>query len=359
MKIGSTKLPGNLFLAPMADVTNLAFRLLCKEHGADFTYTEMISADALVNENRKSVLKSLSAPEEGAFGIQLVGSKPETLSAAALFVEEEYKPAVIDVNLGCPARQIRDTGCGSALLEKPDKIYAILKELSENLGERTPISAKIRLLESEKKTLEIARLIEKAGASALTVHGRTAKEMYSGKSKLLPIKAIKEELSIPIIANGDIRDEKSAAEALEFTGCDGLMIGRAARGNPFIFRRIRNFLETGEYLISEKDSESKAGFKSEERQKPWEMREKKRGEKREENPLAEKLQIRQFQDFETYVKLLEKYELLNSTNLRIHAHWFTKGLRGSRQLRERINNLNDSKAIIELMKAVSEDQCKK
>lgn len=337
MKIGSTRLSGNLFLAPMADVTNLAFRLLCKEHGADFTCTEMINADALVNENRKSVLKGLSCPEEGAFGVQLVGNKPETLRDAALFVEEEYRPTLIDVNLGCPVRRIRATGCGSALLEQPERVYEIIKELSDCLGERTPISAKIRLLGSEKKTLEIARLVEKAGASALTVHGRTAAQMYSGKSNPGPIKAIKEELSIPVIANGDIKEEKSAAEILEFTGCDGLMIGRAAMGNPFIFRRIRHYLKTGEELQT------------------GEAREKGEEPDTREELQAGDFRNRQFRDFEAYVGLLKKYDLLDSINLRIHAQWFTKGMQGSRQIRERINNLKDSESIIELMKALSED----
>lgn len=327
MKIGSTRLPGNLFLAPMADVTNLAFRLLCKEYGADFTYTEMINADALVNENHKSILRGLSSPEEGLFGVQLVGNSPETLRDAAFFVEEEYRPAVIDVNLGCPAKRIRADGCGSALLDEPKRVFDIIKELSESLS--TPVSAKIRLSKKEEKTLEIARLIEKAGASALTVHGRTAAQMYSGSVDLNPIRAVKEELSIPVIANGDIIDEESAARTLEFTGCDGLMIGRAAMGNPFVFRRIRHYLKTGDCL------------KTQEAEHP------------ETGTSGPDIQNRQFKAFETYVSLLKKYDLLSSVNLRVHAHWFTKGIRGSRHIRERINNLKDSESIIELMRISS------
>ncbi|KKG12908.1 tRNA dihydrouridine synthase DusB [Methanosarcina sp. 2.H.A.1B.4] len=312
LKIGGTELPGNLLLAPMADVTNLAFRLLCRQYGADLTYTEMINVNALLNESRKSFIRGLSSPEDRPFGVQLVGGCPEKLREAALIIEEAYSPEVIDINMGCPARCITGAGCGSALLNSPELIYAIISELTDAL--KTPVSAKIRLLGREEKTLEIARLIEKAGASALTVHGRTATQMYSGSSNLIEIKAVKNELSIPVIANGDIRDEESAERTLELTGCDGLMIGRAAMGNPFIFRRIRHYLETGEKLEANEQS-------------------------------------RQLEDFEKYIALLEEHNLLSSINLRTHAHWFTKGLPGSRQVREKMNGLTDGKAITELMRS--------
>lgn len=317
LRIGKTETPGNLLLAPMADVTNLAFRLLCKQHGADLTYTEMISADALLNENRKSLLKGLSSPDDRPFGIQIVGSSPEKIREAALFVEDEYRPEIIDVNMGCPAKRITGTGCGSALLKSNVLVYRIISELTDNLN--TSVTAKIRILENNERTLEIARLIEDAGASALTVHGRKAEQMYSGSSDLITIKAIKRELSIPVIANGDIRDEESAENALDFTGCDGLMIGRAAMGNPFIFSRIRHYLETGEKLkIDRKD--------------------------------------RQLEDFEVYVALLEEHDLISPLNLRMQAHWFTKGLEGSRQIREKINSLKDGKAMIDLIRSFCKDK---
>ncbi len=312
LKIGKIETPGHLLLAPMADVTNLAFRLLCRQHGADLTYTEMISSDALINENRKSFLKGLSSSEDRPFGVQIVGSSPDKLRKAALFVENEYRPEIIDVNMGCPVQRITGTGCGSALLNSPKLVYEIISELTDAL--KTPVTAKIRILESDEKTLEIAHLIEKAGAFALTVHGRKAEQMYSGSSDFAVIRMVKSELSIPVIANGDIRDEESAESALDFTGCDGLMIGRAAMGNPFIFRRIRHYLETGEKLEVDR-------------------------------------QAQQLEDFETYVTLLEEHDLFSSLNLRMHAHWFTKGLHGSRQIREKINNLKDGKAIIDLIKS--------
>ncbi len=311
LTIGRTELPGNLLLAPMADVTNLAFRLLCRQYGADLTYTEMINADALLNENRKAIMKGLATAEDRPFGVQIVGNSPESLREAALFVEEEYGPEVIDVNMGCPAKCIIRTGCGSALLRSPELVYRIVSGLVDAL--ETPVSVKIRILEREEESLEIARLLEAAGASTLTVHGRTAGQMYSGNSDLRQIRAIKNELSIPVIANGDIRDEESAENALEFTGCDGIMVGRAAMGNPFIFRRIRHYLETGEKL--------------------------------ETDPQAQ-----QFGDFEAYITLLEEHGLLSSINLRMHAQWFTKGLHGSRHIREKISSLKDANSIIELMK---------
>ncbi len=311
LTIGSTELPGNLLLAPMADVTNLAFRLLCRQYGADLTYTEMIHSDALVNENRKAIMKGLTNREDWPFGVQLVGNSPESLREAALLVEEEFRPVVIDVNMGCPAKCITRAGCGSTLLKSPELVHKIISGLADAL--ETPVSAKVRILEREEESLEIARLIEDAGALALTVHGRTAGQMYSGNSDLRQIRAIKKELSIPVIANGDIRDEESAENALEFTGCDGLMVGRAAMGNPFIFRRIRHYLETGEKL--------------------------------EPDP-----QTRQLEDFEAYITLLEEHGLLPSINLRMHAQWFTKGLHGSRYIREKISGMKDARSIIELMK---------
>jgi tRNA-dihydrouridine synthase B len=317
LKIGKTETPGNLFLAPMADVTNLAFRLLCRLHGADITYTEMISADALVRENRKSLLKGLSSPEDRPFGVQLVGSSPEKLREAALFIENEYRPELIDVNMGCPAKRIIGAGCGSALLNSHTLVYRTVSELTESL--KTPVTAKIRIMKSEEKTLEIARLIEEAGASALTVHGRRPEQMYSGSSDLKVIREVKRELSIPVIANGDIKDEESAENALDFTGCDGLMIGRAAMGNPFIFRKIRHYLETGEKLKVDGRTQ-------------------------------------QLEDFETYIFLLEKHNLFSSMNLQMHAHWFTKGLHGSRQIREKINSLKDGKAVIDLIRSFCTDK---
>lgn len=317
LTIGKLVTPGNLLLAPMADVTNLAFRLLCRRHGADLTYTEMISADALINENRKSLLKGLSSPEDRPFGVQLFGSSPEKLREAALYIEEECKPEVIDINMGCPVRRITGNGCGSALLNSPELVYEIVSGLTCVLN--TPLSAKIRILKRDEKTLEVARLIEKAGASALTVHGRNAEQMYSGNSDLGAIRAVKNEISIPVIANGDIRDEASAENILDFTGCDGLMVGRAAMGNPFIFRRLRHYLKTGEKLEINR-------------------------------------QAQQLKDFEAYVTLLEEYELSSSLDLRMHAHWFTKGLNGSRQIREKINNLKDGKAIVELIKSSLEEK---
>jgi nifR3 family TIM-barrel protein len=317
LKIGRIETSGNLLLAPMADVTNLAFRVLCRQHGADLTYTEMINADAILNENRKSILKGLASPEDRPFGVQLVGNSPEKLREAALFVEKEYKPDVIDLNMGCPVQRIRVTGCGSALLNSHTLVYGIISELTNVL--KTPVTAKIRILESDEKTLEIAHLVESAGALAMTVHGRKAEQMYSGNSDFTIIRKVKRELSIPVIANGDIRDEESAENALDFTGCDGLMIGRAAMGNPFIFRRIRHYLETGEKLDFDR-------------------------------------QTQQLEDFETYIALLEKHNLLSPLNLRMHAHWFTKGLHGSRQIREKINNLKDGNAVIELIKSSSKEK---
>ncbi|WYM93189.1 tRNA-dihydrouridine synthase family protein [Methanolobus sp. ZRKC4] len=180
MKIADLKIPGNILLAPMSNVTNLPFRLMCRKYGASMTYSEMISSDAVIYENAKTFNRGKSSRDERPFGIQVFGNSPETMIKAALRIEEIYKPEIIDINFGCPAKTLTKDGCGSALLSSPELIHDIVKELSENLS--TPVTAKIRILQDMENTLEIAHLIESAGASAITVHGRTRQQQYSGKA---------------------------------------------------------------------------------------------------------------------------------------------------------------------------------
>ncbi|MGP8321315.1 MAG: tRNA-dihydrouridine synthase family protein, partial [Methanosarcinaceae archaeon] len=246
MKIAHLKLPGNLILAPMANITNLAFRMLCKKYGAALTYSEMISANAIVRQGEKTMQRGMTCDNEKPFCIQVFGNSPGTITEAAFILEDTYQPAIIDINMGCPASPIIRQECGAALLNSPKTIHDIISHLTDNTS--TPVSAKIRVLDSMEKTLEIAKTIEDAGACAITVHGRTKMQQYSGNSSFEYAKIIKKELSIPVIANGDIKDGESAKHALEYTGCDGLMIGRAAIGNPYIFRCISHYLKNGEPL---------------------------------------------------------------------------------------------------------------
>jgi nifR3 family TIM-barrel protein len=315
MKIADIKIPGNILLAPMSNVTNLPFRLMCKKYGASLTYSEMISADAVIYENEKSINRGMSCEEERPLGIQIFGNSAENMIEAALKIEETYQPEIIDINFGCPARLLTKDGCGSALLKSPDLIHEIVTGLVDNLS--TAVTAKIRILEDMEKTLEIAHLIEDAGADALTVHGRTRQQQYSGKADHSYVKRIKQELSIPVIANGDIIDETSARQVLDYTECDGIMIGRAAMGNPFLFRRISHYLETGEML--------------------------------EYNECRQRIV-----DLREYFGLLEEYDLMHTVNIKAQAQWFTRGMRNGRHIRR---NIASSETIEEILQSLDE-MCK-
>jgi len=312
MRIANLKFPNNLFLAPMANVTNLAFRMLCKKYGASLTYSEMISATAVVRQGEKTMQRGLTCEDEQPFCIQIFGASPDTITEAALILEKAYRPAMIDINMGCPAPIIVRQECGSALLNSPSLVYDIVNCLTDNIS--TPVSAKIRVFDDMEKTLEIARTIEDAGACAITVHGRTKEQMYSGTSSLEYAKAIKKELSIPVIANGDIKDGESAKHALQYTGCDGIMIGRAAIGHPYIFRQISHYLENGESLEFDHCTQ-------------------------------------QVNDFMEYIVLLEKYGIFSLGDVKAQSKAFTKGVPGSRHIRE---ELNDKKTIESIISVISE-----
>ncbi|WMW21758.1 tRNA dihydrouridine synthase DusB [Methanolobus mangrovi] len=315
MKIADLKIPGNILLAPMSNVTNLPFRLMCRQYGASLTYSEMISADAVIYENKKTINRGISCEDERPLGIQIFGNSPEIMTTAALRIEEVYRPEIIDVNFGCPAKLLTKDGCGSALLKSPELIHEIVKELSDNLS--TPVTAKIRILPDMDKTLEIAHLIESAGATAITVHGRTRQQQYSGKADHDYVRKIKQELSIPVIANGDIMDEISAQQTLEYTDCDAIMIGRAAMGNPFLFKRISHYLGTGEMLEYEECSQRVA-------------------------------------DIREYFGLLEEYELMHTVHIKAQAQWFTRGMRNGRHIRKSI----DTAANIEEILQSLDEMCK-
>ncbi len=315
MKIADIKIPGNILLAPMSNVTNLPFRLMCKKYGASLTYSEMISSDAVIYENEKSINRGMSCEEERPLGIQIFGNSAENMTEAALKIEKIYQPEIIDINFGCPAKLLTKDGCGSALLRSPDLIHEIVTGLVENLS--TPVTAKIRILEDMEKTLEIAHVIEDAGADALTVHGRTRQQQYSGKADHSYVKKIKQELSIPVIANGDIIDETSARQVLDYTECDGIMIGRAAMGNPFLFRRISHYLEKGEMLEYKECSQ-------------------------------------RITDLREYFGLLGEYDLMHTVNIKAQAQWFTRGMRNGRHIRRSIAS---SKTIGEILESLDE-MCK-
>ncbi|MFH2105758.1 MAG: tRNA dihydrouridine synthase DusB [Candidatus Micrarchaeota archaeon] len=223
-------------LSPMASHTDAAFRWMCRRYGADYVVTEFVSAEAVVRENKKTQEMLFISDEERPCGIQIFGSKPSVMAKASHILEK--KADVIDINLGCPAPKVLRGGGGASLLDKPKLINEIIGEIVSTI--KKPVTAKMRLgIKTKDKAVEIAKLIEKSGASALAVHGRTLDQIYSGKADWNMIKQIKDALSIPVFGNGDVVDYSSAKRMFDETGCDAVMIGRAALGNPFIFKQCK------------------------------------------------------------------------------------------------------------------------
>ena len=301
LKIGNVELENNLILAPMAGVTDLPFRLLCKEQGCGLMYTEMVSAKAILYKNRNTGPLMEVRPEEEPVALQLFGSDPEIVSDIAAQVEDGPY-AFIDINMGCPVPKIVNNGEGSALMKNPKLVEEILTALVKKV--KKPVTVKFRkgFDDDHINAVEIARIAESCGVSAVAVHGRTRAQFYSGKADWDIIRQVKEAVKIPVIGNGDIFTPEDAKRMLEETGCDGLMIARGAKGNPWIFSRTLHYLETGE-LLGPPDKE----------------------ELKETILRHAQLQI-QF-----------KGEYLGFCEMRKHLSWYTVGLPHSSSLRNDVN----------------------
>lgn len=257
MKIGDIDLGDRpLFLAPMEDVTDASFRAVCKEYGADMMYTEFVSSDGLIRDAAKSLAKLVTYDSEAPIGIQIYGNIPEAMVEAAQMAENAFRTPgghgadVIDINFGCPVNKIARRGAGSGMMREPDKMVQITRMVVDAV--KLPVTVKTRLGwdEDSKIIVELAERLQDAGIKALTVHGRTRSQMYTGKADWTLIGKVKENprMHIPIIGNGDIDSPQKAKEAFDRYGVDGIMIGRATYGHPWIFREIRHYLDTGELL---------------------------------------------------------------------------------------------------------------
>lgn len=244
LRIGSVTLENNVILAPMAGVTDLPFRLLCRRQGAGLVCMEMVSAKAIYYNNKSTEELLRVHPQEGPASLQLFGSEPRIVADMAKRIEE--RPfSVIDFNMGCPVPKVVNNGEGSALMKNPKLAEEILTELVKAV--KKPVTVKIRkgFDEEHCNAVEIAKIAESCGVSAVAVHGRTREQYYSGRADWNIIRQVKEAVRIPVIGNGDVDSPRAAKLLLEQTGCDGVMIGRAAQGNPWIFREVVHFLEDG------------------------------------------------------------------------------------------------------------------
>ncbi len=244
LRIGNVILDNNIILAPMAGVSDLPFRLLCREQGAGLVCTEMISAKAISFGNKNTAALMETARAERPVSLQLFGSDPDIISRMAAYIEEQPFD-ILDINMGCPVPKVAGNGEGSALMRDPKLVGEIVSRTAR--ATKKPVTVKIRkgFSEEEVNAVEIARIAEASGAAAVAVHGRTREQYYSGRADWDIIRQVKEAVHIPVIGNGDVNSAQRAKQLLEETGCDAVMVGRAARGNPWIFREIREYLETG------------------------------------------------------------------------------------------------------------------
>lgn len=319
MKIGSITLDNPFILAPMAGVTDAASRLLAKEMGCALVYTEMVSAKGLVYENEHTSEMLYTSPSERPVAIQIFGSEPQFMAKAAKMVEASGMADIIDINMGCPAPKVVKGGDGSALMRNPQLAYDVMRAVVDAVS--LPVTVKFRKGwdANSVNAVEIACLAEKAGVSAVAVHGRTREQYYSGSSDLSTIADVVRAVSIPVIGNGDIRTPQDAMRMMEKTGCHAVMIGRATEGNPWIFREMKHYWETGEILAKPTVAERCAMIR---------------------RHLA--LQIEQKGD---YIGLRE---------MRKHAAWYTKGLPDSAQFRQRINQAESKSEFLHLIDALEQ-----
>lgn len=313
LRIGNTELPGSVILAPMAGVSDLPFRLLCREQGADLVCMEMVSAKAIAYHNRNTEKLMQIDPEERPVSLQLFGSDPDLMAEIAQQIEERPFD-ILDINMGCPVPKIVGNGEGSALMRNPKLVEEIVTKVARAI--RKPLTVKIRkgFDDAHVNAVEIARIAEASGAAAVAVHGRTREQYYSGKADWDVIRQVKEAVSIPVIGNGDVDSPEKAKALMEETGCDGVMIGRAARGNPWIFREISEYLKTGQ---------------------------------KTERPSAEEIRAMMLRHARMQVEYKGDYTGIRE--MRKHISWYTAGMPHSARMRARINSVESFEELEEIL----------
>jgi tRNA-dihydrouridine synthase B len=309
-KIGKIAIKNNICLAPMAGLTDIAFRVLSKKQGVGLVWTEMVSVNA-INQNNGITMNMIKIdPDERPIAIQLFGQQVDQIERAVKKIEGAAD--IIDFNMGCPATHILKAGSGSALLGRPAKVKRIIETLKANTKKPVTVKIRIGLNDKKKNHKKIAKIVEEAGADAIIVHGRTTAQSYSGVVNYKAIKEVKDTVKIPVIGNGDIIDGASAQKMFDKTGCDAIMIGRAAAKDPFIFKRVIYYLKTGKNLPEPTDLEK-------------------------------------VDHFLKYANLCKKYKI-STGHLIAHAHLFTKGITNSAKLRNEINHIKTGDEVISLIK---------
>ena len=315
-KIKDITIPNRLVLAPMAGITNEAFRILCKEMGCGLLVAEMVSDKAIGFQNERTLKMTKVNSLEHPISMQIFGGDVESLVNAAKYIDQYSDADIIDINMGCPVNKVaKKSHAGASLLQDPELVYNIVKNVVENVSKPVTVKMRIGWDYDSINAVENAKMIEKGGASAITIHGRTRSQFYTGKADLEWIKKVKEAVSIPVIGNGDIIDVESAKKMLEYTGVDAIAIGRGALGNPFIFRELFEYFNNGKII---------------------------------DKPTNQEIFNTILKHYQLLLDL--KGEKIAMLEMRSHVAWYIKGKPGSAKIKDLCNKQTDFQEVVKIIK---------